>query len=158
QLKNSGKADADANTILALLARSQGQSTIARDLATEVVEGEKRPTRAKVEALRLLAQLTYQKQNFAESAILYRQVTQFQSEAYDYFQLGISEQNSGQTDRAIIALKTAVELAPSYVEAHRVLAAILKSQGKEDESNKHQQLALLHEQRMRKLWQSSQPK
>jgi len=158
QLKNSGNADADANTILALLARSQGQSAIARDLAKEVVEGEKKPTRAKVEALRLLAQLTYQKRNFAEAANLYRQVTQFQSEAYDYFQLGISEQNSGQTDRAITALKMAVELAPNYIEAHRILSAILKSQGKEDESRKHQQLALLHEQRMQKLWQSAQPK
>ncbi len=157
QLKNSGKADADANTILALLARSQGQSAIAGDLATEVVAMEKRPTRAKVEALRLLAQLAYQGRKHADAAKLYRQVTQHQSEAYDYFQLGISEQNSGQTERAITALKMAVELAPNYVEAHRVLAAILGSQGKTDESNKHQQLALQHEQRMQRLWQSTLP-
>lgn len=158
QLKNSGKADPDANTILALLARSQGQATIARDLATEVVNEEKQPTRAKVEALRLLAQLAYQNRKFAEAAKLYREVTQYQSEAYDYFQLGISEQNSGQTERAISALKTAVELAPSYLEAHRVLAAILGSQGKAAEARIHEQRALGHEQRMQKLWQSSQSK
>ena len=158
QLKNSGKADSDANAILALLARSQGQSAIARDLATEVVNEEKKPTRAKVEALRLLAQLAYQNRKFAEAAKLYRQVTQYQSEAYDYFQLGISEQNSGQTERAIAALKKAVELAPSYLEAYRVLAAILGSQGKAAESKEYEQLALYHEQRMRRLWQSSQSK
>ena len=157
QLKNSGKADPDANTILALLARSQGQATIARDLATEVVNEEENPTRAKVESLRLLAQLAYQSRKFADAAKLYRQVTQYQSEAYDYFQLGISEQNSGQTERAISALKTAVELAPSYLEAHRVLAAILGSQGKAEEAKKYEQRALQHEQRMQRLWQSSQP-
>lgn len=158
QLKNSGKADSDANTILALLARSQGQPAIARDIATEVIEAEKRPTRPKIEALRLLAQLAYQSRKHEDAAKLYRQVTQYQSEAYDYFQLGISEQNSGQTERAITALKMAVELAPNYVEAHRVLAAILGSQGKSDESNKHQQLATQHEQRMKRLWQSAQPR
>ena len=157
QLKNSGKSDPDANTILALLARSQGQATIARDLATEVVNEEENPTRAKVESLRLLAQLAYQSRKFAEAAKLYRQVTQYQSEAYDYFQLGISEQNSGQTERAITALKTAVKLAPSYLEAHRVLAAILGSQGKTSEAKKHEQLAIQHEQRMQRLWQASQP-
>ena len=130
---------------------------IARDLATEVVNEEANPTRAKVESLRLLAQLAYQSRKFADAAKLYRQVTQYQSEAYDYFQLGISEQNSGQTERAITALKTAVELAPSYLEAHRVLAALLGSQGKADEAKKHEQLAIQHEQRMQRLWQSSQP-
>ena len=143
---------------MALLARSQGQPAIARDIATEVIEAEKWPTRPKIEALRLLAQLAYQSRKHEDAAKLYRQVTQYQSEAYDYFQLGISEQNSGQTERAITALKMAVELAPNYVEAHRVLAAILGSQGKSEESNKHQQLATQHEQRMKRLWQSAQPR
>ena len=158
QLKNSGKSDADANTILALLARAQGQAGIANDLAAEVAQSEQQPTRAKVEALRLLAQIAYQRRNFAESAKLYRQVTQYQSEAFDYFQLGIAEQNSGQTEQAITALKKAVELAPTYIEAHRVLAAILGSQGKTIESNKHQQLAQQHQQRLQQLWRSRQLK
>ena len=157
QLKNIGKADADASTILALLARSQGQAPIAQDLATEVVENETKPTRAKVEALRLLAQLAYQRREHKEAAKLYREVTQYQSEAYDFFQLGISEQNSGQSEKAIQALETAIDLSPGYVEAHRVLAAILGSQGKAEEAKKHGQLAEQHEQRMQRLWQSTQP-
>ena len=157
QLKNLGKADADANTILALLARAQGQGPIANDLATEVVKNETQPTRAKVESLRLMAQLAYQRREHAEAARLYREVTKYQSEAYDFFQLGISEQNSGQSPKAIKALETAIELSPGYVEAHRVLAAILGSQGRAEEANKHTQLALQHEQRMQRLWQSTQP-
>jgi predicted CXXCH cytochrome family protein len=117
RVKNAGQADTEANTVLAMLARSQGQLSIANDIAREVVRTENQPSRAKIEALRLLAQLAYQRRDYQTAVKHYRELTQYQSEPHDYFHLGVSEQNSGDSQRAIAALEKAIDLAPAYVEA-----------------------------------------
>lgn len=156
EIKNTGKADADSNTVLALLARTQRQSAIAKQIAAEVVAAEKKPSRPRIEALRLLAQLSYQQRDFSSAAKHYRELVQYQSEPFDHFQLGIAEQNSGDSTKAVAALRKAIELSPTYVEAHRVLAAILKSQGNLNEANLHTELAQKHQLRMQSIWERSQ--
>jgi tetratricopeptide (TPR) repeat protein len=158
QIKNAGNADPDVNTILALLARSQGQSGIAQDLATEVVETEKIPSRARIEAVRLLAQLAYQRRDFTTAVKHFRQLTTYVEEPFDFFNLGISEQNAGDSEKAIAALKKCVELEPTYLDAHRALTAILQSKGRWDEATRQADLAKQHEQRLQSIWQASQPK
>ncbi len=157
EIKNQGKADADVNTILALLALSQGQPSIASDLASEVAATETSPTRPRIESLRLLARLAYQRRDFTAAVKHYRELTQYQSEPHDFFQLGVAEQNSGDSAKAVIALQRAVELAPTYVEAHRVLSAILQSQGRGNEAARHARLADQHGRRMQRLQQAPQP-
>ncbi|WP_145212937.1 tetratricopeptide repeat protein [Planctomycetes bacterium TBK1r] len=151
EVKNAGHADADATTILAMLARSQGQSAIAQDLAREVVASERVPSRPRLESLRLLANLAYQRREFAEAAKYYREVTELQSEPFDYFQLGVSEQNSGNTEQAIESLNKTIELAPQHVSAHRFLAAIYQSRGRGDLAARHSKLAGQHAMRLQQL-------
>ncbi|QEG01093.1 Tetratricopeptide repeat protein [Stieleria maiorica] len=155
EVKNTGKSDPDATTILAMLARSQGQASIAGDLAGEVLAKELIPSRPRLESLRLLAGLAYQRREFDKAAEYYREVTELQSEPFDYFQLGVAEQNSGNTDAAINALKKTVELAPHHVNAHRFLAAIYQSQGRVDEAGRHSQLAQAHAMRLEQLQQKT---
>ena len=155
-VRNKRRDDTDSNTVLAMLALSQGQAGIAQDLASEVVKLEKKPSRPRVESLRLLAQIAYQKRDFKKAVTYYREVTEHQSEPFDYFQLGVSEQNSGDSTRAIAALTRAIELAPNYLEAHRLLSAILKSQGQDQLADRHADLAERHMKRMEKL-QSATP-
>ena len=104
QLKNAGKDDSESNTVLALLARSQQQPAIAMDLAAEVVEKEKSPNRAKIEATRVLAQLAYQRQDYKKAVGYYLQLTSFAQEPVDHFFLGVSQQNSGDSAAAIASL------------------------------------------------------
>ncbi|MEE2936346.1 MAG: multiheme c-type cytochrome [Planctomycetota bacterium] len=150
-VKNKGRADADVNTILAMLALSQGQPAISKDLASEVVDTETKPSRPRIESLRLLGQLAYQRREFAKAVEYYREVTKYQAEPFDYFQLGVAEQNSGDSPRAVAALKMAVTLAPNYVDAHQLLSAILRLQGRALESARHADLAERHKQRLEKL-------
>ena len=157
QLKNAGKDDSESNTVLALLARSQQQPAIAMDLAAEVVEKEKSPNRAKIEATRVLAQLAYQRQDYKKAVGYYLQLTSFAQEPVDHFFLGVSQQNSGDSAAAIASLSRTVELAPNYVEAHRLLSAILKTNNRLDESQYHSELANRHEARLRALGQATNP-
>ena len=151
QLKNAGKDDSDSNTVLALLANSQQQPAIARELAEEVVERETAPNRAMIEAVRLLAQLAYQRRDYQQAIRHYRQVTTYTQEPVDHFFLGICEQNGGNSKAAIDALTRTVELAPNYVDAHRLLSAILEKNQQPDEAKKHADLADRHEARLRDL-------
>ena len=153
--KNSGKSDADANTI-SPIGRAQGQAGIANDLAAEVARSEQQPTRARRKPMTARADRV-SKTQFAESAKLYRQVTQYQSKLSIISNLA-SPNRSGPNRASDHGSEKAVELAPTYIEAHRVLAAILGSQGKTIESNKHQQLAQQHQQRLQQLWRSRQLK
>jgi predicted CXXCH cytochrome family protein len=156
QLKNAGRADADVNAILAMLASLQGQPEIARQLASEVVEGAASPSRAKIESLRLLAQLAYQRKDFTAAARHYRELTQYREESHDFFQLGLAEQNSGDSQRAIGALRKSVELGPASPDAHRILSAILKLTGQTDPAARHAELARQHELRLQRLWDDAQ--
>ncbi|MDA9777948.1 multiheme c-type cytochrome [Rubripirellula sp.] len=155
QLKNAQKDDADSNTVLALLARSQQQPGIATDLAQEVVSKENTPSRAKIEAIRLLAQLAYQRRDYSKAIGYYQQLTTYAQEPVDYFFLGISQQNAGKSEDAILSLMRTVELAPNYVEAHRLLSAILKNSQRIAESEKHEDLANRHEARLKALGKSA---
>lgn len=155
-VKNAGQSDADSDTVLALLAQSQQQSQIAENIAEEVVQSEVKPTRPRIESLRLLAQLAYRSKDFAQAVKYYRELTQYQHQPYDFFHLGICEQNTGQSDNAIQALEKAIDLAPNYTEAHRVLAAILGSKGKTAEAQRHAELAQKHQARLQQLMQNSQ--
>jgi tetratricopeptide (TPR) repeat protein len=155
QLKNAQKDDADSNTVLALLARSQQQPGIATDLAQEVVSKENTPSRAKIEAIRLLAQLAYQRRDYPKAIGYYQQLTTYAQEPVDYFFLGISQQNAGKSEDAILSLMRTVELAPNYVEAHRLLSAILKNSQRIAESEKHEDLANRHEARLKALGKSA---
>ena len=155
-VKNAGQSDADSDTVLALLAQSQQQSQIAENIAEEVVQSEVKPTRPRIESLRLLAQLAYRSKDFAQAVKYYRELTRYQHQPYDFFHLGICEQNTGQSDNAIQALKKAIDLAPNYTEAHRVLAAILGSKGNTAEAQRHAELAQKHQARLQQLMQNSQ--
>ena len=151
QLKNAGKDDSDSNTVLALLANSQQQPAIAQELAEEVAEREKTPNRAKIEAVRLLAQLAYQRRDYPQAVQHYQQLTSYTQEPVDHFFLGICQQNAGNSKAAIAALTRTVELAPNYVDAHRLLSAILEKNGQPTEAKKHADLATRHEARLRTL-------
>ncbi|MDG2220217.1 MAG: cytochrome c3 family protein [Rubripirellula sp.] len=150
-VKNKGRADADVNTILAMLALAQGQPAISKDLASEVVSTENKPSRPRIESLRLLGQLAYQRRDFKKAVEYYREVTKYQAEPFDYFQMGVAEQNSGDSASAVAALTTAVALAPNYVDAHQLLSAILRLQGRTLESARHADLAERHKLRLEKL-------
>ena len=155
ELKNSGDDDSDTNAVLALLARSQQQPSIARDLAEEVIAKEKTPNRAKIESLRLLAQLAYQRRDYAKAIEHYQQLTSYAQEPVDHFYLGICFQNSGNSKAAIESLLRTVEIAPNYVDAHRLLSAIYKNNQQFPESQKHTALAERHEARLRTLGQGA---
>jgi tetratricopeptide (TPR) repeat protein len=150
-LKNAGKDDPDSNTVLALLARDQGQPGIAKDVAEEVIATEASPSRARIESVRLLAQLAYQRREYEQAIRLYQQLTQYAQEPVDFFYLGISQQNQGDSANAVESLKRTVALAPAYVDAHQILSAILIKQGRTDEGAKHADLAKRHAARLQRL-------
>lgn len=151
EVKNREESDADATTVLALLAAAQGQPSIAMNLAGEVVDSEQKPSRPRIESLRLLANLAFQRRDYAAAAKYYREVTQYQSEPFDYFNLGLSEQNSGNSANAVKALQRVVELQPPHFQAHRALGVIYRSLGKQDLAQQHFELADQHMKRLQSL-------
>lgn len=155
EVKNQGKSDADATTILAMLASAQGQPSIAMNLANEVVASEPTPSRPRIESLRLLAHLAFRQRNYAEAAKYYRELMQYQSEPFDLFQLGLSEQNTGNSTKAIEALQRTVELAPTHIQAHRSLSVIYRSQGKLAQAKRHSDLADEYAKRFQRLENSN---
>jgi predicted CXXCH cytochrome family protein len=155
EVKNTGKADADADTILATLAFDQGQGAIAANIAQQVVSREQQPSRARIEALRLLAQLAFQRRDNDQAVKLYREVNQYQRNAYDLYHQGMAEQNAGNTPQAVAALQKSIDVDPSQVEAHRALSAILHSIGRDAEANKHDEAVRKNGARMQKLLQKS---
>ncbi|OYP38518.1 tetratricopeptide repeat protein [Rhodopirellula sp. MGV] len=150
-VKNAGKADAEATAVLAMLARSQNQVAIAKELASEIVRTETKSSRARIESLRLLAQFAYDQGNFKTAVKHYRQLTQLQSEPHDHFQLAIAEQNTGQTNDAIQSLQRAINLAPAYIDAHRLLAALLERNGDTKQAAVHSDLAVRHQTRLQNV-------
>jgi tetratricopeptide (TPR) repeat protein len=139
QLYQAGKADADVNAALAWLARDQGELQIAEDVAREIRQGEKLETMPRVVATSVLAGMLFARQDFKEAVALYRELDGFHRDGRDSYFRGLCEQNTGNTDKAIEALKQSVEIEPSQVAAHAALVAIYGSLGKIAEAQKHRE-------------------
>lgn len=151
EVKNQGKGDAEVNTVLSLLAAAQRQPTIAKTLSEEVLEQEKSPKRPRVEALRLLAQMAFQRQDYETAVKFYREVTTYQLQPFDFFYLALCEQSLGNPQAAITALNRAASLAPNVADSHRLLAQIYTQLGQQDQAAKHSELANQLQERIQAL-------
>ena len=156
ELKNTGRPDPDITAILSTLALAQRQPEIASNLATEVVDGNQKNHRARVEALRVLAQLAYARQDFKSAAEHYGSLTKIQSEPTDFFYLGVCQQNRKDSLAAIASLSKAIELDPTNIQAHQVLGAIYERRGNSKEAKHHQEMSDRIVRRMRSLEASAQ--
>ncbi|WP_372897084.1 hypothetical protein, partial [Stieleria sp.] len=59
-------------------------------------------------------------------------------------------------EQAIEALNKTIELAPQHVSAHRFLAAIYQSRGRDDLAARHSKLAGQHAMRLQRLQEKTQ--
>jgi tetratricopeptide (TPR) repeat protein len=153
QLKQTGPLDALANSKLAWLAQAQGQREIAENLARETLAMEKRPTLAWIDATSLLAQIAFQKGDKQQAAQLYRKLVQHDRDSYELYYLGLCENNVGNTEAAISALKKSIELDPLQVSAHLALRAIYHATGQPAKSAIHEQAAKRNQTLLEKLRQ-----
>lgn len=141
QLKQSQPLDAAANSRLAWLANAQGQREIAENLARETMAMEKRPTLAWIDAASVLAHISFQKGDKQQAVKLYRELTAQDRDSYELYYLGLCENNVGNTNQAIAALKRSLELDPLQVSAHAALRAIYHALGQPDKSAFHEKAA-----------------
>lgn len=137
KLMNAGVSDPELNAVLAWLARQQGQARIANLLARLVRKQDPAPTRNRSEATRQLAMDAFQKRDFKTAVDLFREVVTMRRDPTDSYYLGICENNAGNAEAAIAALKRSLEIDPSQEAAHVALAAILQAEGKLQESEYH---------------------
>ncbi len=146
QLKQKGKEDPKLNAVLSWLARDQGQREIANMLAGEVLKQEPRPTQNRIDATRLLAKDAFKKGDHAKAAQLYRQLASYHRDAQDTYFLGLCENNTGNVEAGIVALKRSLEIDPSQEAAHFALQAIYQALRKQAESEYHGREAIENRQ------------
>ncbi len=146
-LHQGGVNDSELLSALAMDAVGHEYPEIAEILAQEVMAQEQLPTAAYIEAVRLLGELAFH-QGKSESALsFYRRLSEHSREATDWYYLGLSEQNSGNTTNAIVALENSLRIDPTLIPAHQALAAILSSIGQEQLAATHIRDATRLEQR-----------
>lgn len=141
QVKQTGKADPDVDAALVWLARDQGQDEIAENIARELIASEKQETMPRIVATNVLAQILFQRKEFADAVTLYRLLDKYHRDGRDTYFLGLSEQNNRNTNQAIKALKRAIEIEPTQVAAHAALHAIYLSTGRATEAEVHRRAA-----------------
>ena len=140
RLKSAGQGDAEVDAALVWLARNQGQIEIAENIARELlsIDDESMP---RIVATNVLAQITFSRREFQEALSLYRTLDGLHRDGQDTYYLGLSEQNTRNTEKAIEALKRSIDIEPSQVGAHAALHAIYLSTGRPDEANRHKTAA-----------------
>ena len=140
QIKQTGNADADVDAALIWLAREQGALPIAEDLAKEVLSTEA-DTDARIVAAHTLARIYLDRGENSKAIPLYQSLQQLHVDASDSYFLGLAEQNNGNSENAIKALKRSLEIDPSQVSARRALEAIYQSLGRAAEAESQRQAA-----------------
>jgi Flp pilus assembly protein TadD len=141
QIKQAGKADSDVDAALVWLARDQGQTEIAENIARELLANEKNQTMPRIVATIVLAQIAFGRKQFEQAVALYRTLDGYHRDGRDTYYLGLSEQNTRNTEKAIEALKRSIAIEPSQVAAHAALHAIYLSTGREAEAEIHRRAA-----------------
>lgn len=137
QLKQAGVDDPRLNAVLSWLAADQGQAEIADNLAEHVLKIEPRPTRDRIQATRYLANRAFKKGERQAAVELYRKLASYRRDAQDVYFLGLCENNAGNAEKSIEALKRSLEIDPSQDAAHRALQAIYGAIGKNQEAEYH---------------------
>ena len=140
-LRNLGVADPVMTSHLVWLAQQQGQPDIAKRLAVEVRSQEQGATQARIDATRVLAKIAFDRGENAKAIELFGEVYQGSNEARDCYFLALSENNGGNTDRAISLLRRAIEKDPVQESAYQALAAIYQSRGQSELAAETQELA-----------------
>ena len=62
--------------------------------------------------------------DFTEALSLYRRLDGYHRDGRDTYYLGLAEQNTRNSEKAIEALKRSIEIEPSQVGAHAALHAL----------------------------------
>ncbi len=141
RLKQAGLADADVDAALVWLARGQGETEIAESIAREILATQKDESMPRIVATNVLAQIAFARNDFPQAVSLYRSLDDYHRDGQDTYFLGLSEQNTRNTDKAIEALKHSLSIEPSQVAAHAALHAIYASTGRAAEAEIHRRAA-----------------
>ena len=95
----------------------------------------------RIVATNVLAQIAFDRNQFEQAVSLYRTLAGYHLDGRDTYFLGLSEQNTRNTEKAIEALKRSIAIEPSQVAAHAALHAIYSSTGRNAEAEIHKQAA-----------------
>lgn len=139
ELYQNGMRDPVAMSSLAWDAFGEGYTEVAEALAKEAYRHPDRDARSRTLALRTLAKLAFAMRDFEAAARRYQLLSQGSRQVNDIHFHGLSEQNIGNTDKAISLLKKAIRIDPTFVSSHQALEAIHASLGQADQARHHAQ-------------------
>jgi tetratricopeptide (TPR) repeat protein len=132
-----GAGDARVRTALAELAWRDRDASTAAMLSESVIAEHDRGTREWVDAVSILAEAAFAREDFARARGLYEQLAQLRYDARYWFFLGLCEQNCGHTGAAIHALEKSLEIDPVQTGAHQILAALHQRLGNQESESAH---------------------
>lgn len=136
-VKQSAETSIEVDYTLALLAGLQGQAVISQSLASEVAEKDLSPTERRLMSLRIIAKADLAAGRSSKAVERFREIVKLNRDAQDFYYLGLAENNAGNVDAAIKALKRSVEIEPTQDAAPAALAAVFQATGKPSESQKY---------------------
>ena len=128
QALGSGAGDVPVRAALAELALRERDSEQATRLAESVVNESPNGTREWLQAVRVLAEIAFARQEFTRARDLYRQLAEARPDASYWFYLGVCEQNCGDTRAAVRALEKSLEADPVQTGAHDALVILHQMQ------------------------------
>jgi len=140
-VERQGAADPPVYAALAALAVANSNTPAADRYAERVLQLEPHPSNARIDALRIVANIRFREQRFAEALIPLRELSTARRNARDWFYLGLCEQNCHNTPQALTALQRSLAIDPAQQGAHAAIAAIYDSQGRRDEAERHKRFA-----------------
>jgi Tfp pilus assembly protein PilF len=110
-------------------------STLAQSVVTESTDA----SREWVDAVSVLAEVAFVRQDFVRARAFYEQLAAARYDSRYWFYLGLCEQNCGDTDAAIRALVKSLEVDPVQTGAHDVLAILYQNRGDHSSEMAHRQ-------------------
>ncbi|MEO1993981.1 MAG: hypothetical protein ABGZ17_01755 [Planctomycetaceae bacterium] len=140
-VERKGAADSPVYAALAVLAMARSSTSEAMQYAERVLHLEPHPSNARIDALRIMANIRFREQKFPEALIPLREVSAARRNARDWFYLGLCEQNCNNTQQALRALNRSLAIDPVQQGAHEAIAAIYQSLGRQTEANTHKKFA-----------------
>lgn len=140
-VERKGAADPPVYAALAGLAMAESKTDAADEYAQHVLRLEPHPSNARIDALRIVANIRFREQRFTEALIPLRELSSARRNARDWFYLGLCQQNCHNTPQALTALKRSLDIDPAQQGAHAAIAAIYESQGRLAEAKRHKRLA-----------------
>lgn len=158
-LEQNGDTDEVCSASLAWLAQSQGQSGIAGNLASELLQRKNTSVGTRIEALRVLGQYARQSNEEAGALKVYRELNKLCCDASDAFHLGVYEEKAGDRDAARKAYERSIDLNPFQTAAYVQLALLFNADGQEEAASEMLSISSYmqtHLERLRK--RAGQPK